>query len=259
MITGIGPEKIWAVIPAAGTGSRMMEALKQPEYDDIRRMLGQPQKKQFIHLGDKELLVYTLEAFQNCPSVSGIVLVTGKEDLTHCKDLVASNDLDKVKKIIPGGSRRQESVLIGLSSLPKDCTMAVIHDGARPFIDIDIIEKTIEAAARSGGAIAAVPVKDTIKIVSRGKVESTPDRSRLYSAQTPQAFRYPDILEGYRHAAVMGDFRCTDDAQVMEKYMDTDIEIVEGSYENIKITTPDDLKMADQILRSRQRLEESRA
>lgn len=259
MSTRLKPEKIWAVIPAAGTGSRMMDALKQPQYEEIRRMLGQSQKKQFIQLKGKELLVYTLEAFQNSPSVSGIVLVTGKEDLTHCKDLIASNELDKVKKILPGGSRRQESVLIGLSSLPKDCSMAVIHDGARPFIDVDTIERTIDAARKSGGAVVAVPVKDTIKVVRGGKVESTPDRSHLYSAQTPQAFRYPDILEGYRHAEVMGDFRCTDDAQVMEKYMDTDIEIVEGSYENIKITTPDDLKMADQIISGRQRLEECRS
>ena len=232
-------EKIWAVVPAAGVGQRMKTASGGV-------------KKQFIRLRHKEIIVYTLEVLQSVESIEGIILVTGKEDISFCEQLVEQYHLDKVSKVLVGGARRQQSVFIGLSALPKDCTMAVIHDGARPFVTQEEVEKTIDVAREMGGAVLAVPVTDTIKIVGDGReIESTPARSRLWAAQTPQTFRYPDILEGHRHAVVMGDFRCTDDSQIMEKYMNTKGCVVPGSYDNIKITNPSDLLIAERILDSR--------
>ena len=232
-------EKIWAVVPAAGVGQRMKTASGGV-------------KKQFIRLRHKEIIVYTLEVLQSVESIEGIILVTGKEDISFCEQLVEQYHLDKVSKVLVGGARRQQSVFIGLSALPKDCTMAVIHDGARPFVTQEEVEKTIDVAREMGGAVLAVPVTDTIKIVGDGReIEATPARSRLWAAQTPQTFRYPDILEGHRHAVVMGDFRCTDDSQIMEKYMNTKVCVVPGSYDNIKITNPSDLLIAERILDSR--------
>ena len=234
--------KVYAVVPAAGTGSRMMTG---PDGVNI--------KKQFLKLHGKEILAYTLEVLESVEAIEGIILVTGKKDIETCERIVNTYGFTKVKKIIPGGNRRQNSVLEGLSVLPKDTEIVVIHDGARPFVTKEEIEATIHTAERVGGAVLAVPVTDTIKVVtSGGVIESTPERSDLYSAQTPQTFRYPDILEGHRHAVVFGDFRCTDDSQIMEKYMDIRIEIVQGSYENIKITTPKDLLTAEKILEKRE-------
>ncbi|MBO6158674.1 MAG: 2-C-methyl-D-erythritol 4-phosphate cytidylyltransferase [Firmicutes bacterium] len=234
-------EKIWAIVAAAGVGQRMMNASKGT-------------KKQFIRLKGKELLVYSLEVFQKMDRIEGIVLVTGKEDVSFCESLVETYQLSKVAKVLVGGARRQESVFIGLSSLPKDCSAVVIHDGARPFVTEEDVSKTIDEALLCGGAILAVPVTDTIKVVGQDrKIEQTPQRSSLWAAQTPQTFRYPDILEGHRHAVVMGDFRCTDDAQIMEKYMDGTVRVVQGSEENLKITTPTDLLIAQRILEEREK------
>ena len=131
--------------------------------------------------------------------------------------------------------------------------MVVIHDGARPLVTREQIESTIESASQYGGAMLAVPVKDTIKMVDKKKfVQQTPSRVNLWSAQTPQTFRYPEILEGHRHAVVMGDYSCTDDSQVVEKYLDMPVKIVQGSYDNIKITTPDDIQMGERILEARE-------
>lgn len=231
-------EKIWAVVPAAGMGKRM----------------GMNIKKQFIQLHGKEILIRTLEVLARVPEIEGILLAVSRDDLDLCQHLIHDYHIDKVKDIRIGGGTRQESVLIGLSALPKDCTMVVIHDGARPLVTEEQIESTIEAARKYGGALLAVPVKDTIKVADKkGFSERTPSRANLWSAQTPQTFRYPEILEGYRHAVVMGDYSCTDDTQVVEKYLDMPVKIVQGSYENIKITTPDDINIGERILEARSR------
>lgn len=233
--------KIYAVVPAAGSGSRMMAG------ED-----GVQIKKQFIKLKGKEILAYTLDVLESVSSINGIVLVASKDDIDLCNELVKQYGYKKVLDVVKGGSRRQNSVLAGLSAVPKDADMVVIHDGARPFVTPEEVEATIRTAERVGGAVLAVPVTDTIKVVGpRSIIEETPPRSGLYSAQTPQTFKYPDILEGYRHAVVFGDMSCTDDSEVMEKYMDIRIEIVQGSYENIKITTPKDLLTAEKILEKR--------
>ncbi len=228
---------IWAVIPSAGLGKRMGTAVK----------------KQFITLCGKELLVYTLEVFEKIEEIRGVVLVCGKDDIDHCHDLAKKYGLTKVKHVVEGAMQRQGSVFNGLNVLPKDCTMVVIHDGARPFVTPEEVRMTIEEADRSGACVLGAPVKDTIKIVDRnGVIERTPQRSKLWAAQTPQTFRYPEILDAYRRAVVVGDFRCTDDAQIVEKYMDMPIQMVQGSYENIKITTKSDLKIAEEIIRERE-------
>ncbi|MCI8632378.1 MAG: 2-C-methyl-D-erythritol 4-phosphate cytidylyltransferase [Lachnospiraceae bacterium] len=229
-------EKIWAVVPAAGIGKRM----------------GMAVKKQFIRLKGKEILIRTLQTLAEVPEIEGILLMVSRDDLDLCQHLIHDHHIEKVKDILPGGSTRQESVLKGLSAIPKDCTMAVIHDGARPLVTRQQIKETIEAARKHGGALLAVPVKDTIKVANKkGFAVQTPPRSNLWSAQTPQAFRYPDILNAHRHAMVMGDYACTDDSQIVEKYLDLPVKIVQGSYENIKITTPEDISIGERILEAR--------
>lgn len=230
-------EKIWAVVPAAGMGRRM----------------GTNVKKQFIRLKGKEILIRTLERLAQVPEIEGILLMVSRDDLDLCQHLIHDYHIEKVKDILIGGNTRQESVLRGLSALPKDCTMVVIHDGARPLVTRQQVESTITAAREYGGAILAVPVKDTIKVADKkGYVQQTPPRTNLWSAQTPQTFRYPDILEGHRHAVVMGDYACTDDSQIVEKYLDLPVKIVQGSYENIKVTTPDDINIGERILEARE-------
>lgn len=230
-------EKIWAVVPAAGIGKRMGAGIK----------------KQFIRLKGKEILVRTLQVLAEVPEIEGILVMVSRDDLDLCQHLIYDQHIEKVKEILPGGSTRQESVLKGLSALPKDCTMAVIHDGARPLVTREQVEATIQTARTYGGAMLAVPVKDTIKVADKkGFVQETPPRSNLWSAQTPQTFRYADILKAYRHAAVMGDYSCTDDSQVVEKYLDLPVKIVQGSYENIKITTPEDINIGERILEARE-------
>lgn len=230
-------EKIWAVVPAAGVGKRM----------------GMTVKKQFIRLKGREILVRTLEALADVPAIEGILVMVSREDMDVCQTLLQKYHIEKVKKVLLGGNTRQESVFKGLSALPKDCTLVVIHDGARPLVTREQIESTIETAKKYGGALLAVPVKDTVKIAdAKGFVEDTPARAQLWNAQTPQTFRYPDILEGHRHAVVMGDYTCTDDSQVVERYLDLPVKIVQGSYDNIKITTPEDLSVGERILEERE-------
>ena len=215
--------------------------------------MGMAVKKQFIQLKGKEILVRTLETLAAVPAIDGILLVVSRDDVDLCQHLIYEYQIEKVKDILIGGSTRQESVFLGLSALPKDCSMVVIHDGARPLVTREQIESTIESARQYGGAMLAVPVKDTIKMVDKKKfVQQTPSRVNLWSAQTPQTFRYPEILEGHRHAVVMGDYSCTDDSQVVEKYLDMPVKIVQGSYDNIKITTPDDIQMGERILETRE-------
>lgn len=231
--------EIWAVIPAAGVGSRM----------------GSGVKKQFLQLEGKEILALTLEVFEKVEEISGVILVTGKADIETCREICERYAFSKVKIITEGGANRQESVLNGLSRVPHECGAVIIHDGARPFVTAEKILETVEKAEKEGGCILAVPVKDTIKMVTpSGEIERTPERALLYQAQTPQTFRFPEILDAHRRAVVMGDFRCTDDAQIVEKYMDMKVVITEGSPDNIKITTPTDLNIAREIIRERQAL-----
>jgi 2-C-methyl-D-erythritol 4-phosphate cytidylyltransferase len=229
-----------AVIVSAGKGLRFMEG------KSIRPGHG---KKQFHLLGGKPILTRTLEKFETCPLIRSIHLVVGQEDMDYClKEIIEKNNFQKVSKIVPGGKRRQESVKNGVDALPKDTDIVVIHDGVRPFVTKAMIEDSIHAAGRYGAVILAMPVKETIKISNPdGTVLKTLDRESLWQIQTPQTFQVNVIKEAYSRATEDG-FIGTDDASLVEQ-LGVKVHILPGSYTNIKITTPEDLLLANLFLK----------
>jgi 2-C-methyl-D-erythritol 4-phosphate cytidylyltransferase len=223
---------VGAVIVAAGRGTRM----------------GTAESKQYLLLQGKPIIVHTLEVFQQHELISEIVLVTGEEDIERCREWIQAYKLDKVTAVVSGGAERQHSVYRGLLKLGTKWVM--VHDGVRPFVHPREIEACYERARQIGASVLAVPVKDTIKQVdSGGKVLSTPDRQSLWAIQTPQTFRLSDLLEAYEAAARDG-FLGTDDSSLAER-AGISVSVVEGSYRNIKITTPDDLDFAEFTVRNR--------
>jgi 2-C-methyl-D-erythritol 4-phosphate cytidylyltransferase len=219
------------VIVAAGTGSRMnMDA-----------------NKQYVEICGKPVLARTIQAFEDCGRISEIVVVVNEKDIIYCKqNIVERYGFEKVKVLVSGGGTRQESVARGLGQVGEDCGIILIHDGARPFIDAASIASSIDAAEEFGAACVAVPVKDTVKSAdSEDFVNSTPDRSRLWSIQTPQAFKADIIKKAHRIAAEEG-FSGTDDAVLAER-LGHRLKLVMGSYFNIKITTQEDLVLAEAI------------
>lgn len=224
-------EHVTAIIVAAGAGVRMGGV-----------------DKLFAEVGGLPLLAHTLKAFEACPSVHEIILVSSDVNLNRCWKLVRSLELKKVTEVVPGGARRQDSVLQGLTRV-QDSPWVIIHDGVRPFVNDTLISAGLAAAKEHGAAVAAVPVKDTIKVVNAdGVVRNTPSRETLFAAQTPQVFRTEIILKAYKDA--FGDV--TDDAMLLER-LGQPVSIYQGSYENIKVTTPDDLDLAECILARRGR------
>lgn len=223
-----------AVIPASGRGRR----------------LDRPYNKVFLPLAGKPMVARTLSVFQNCGAVGEIVLVVNEDELDQASDLVRDHALSKVTCITPGGIVRQDSVRNGLGQISPDSAMVIIHDAARPLVTEDIIIASIDAAAKSGAAIAAVPVIDTIKTSPDGRcVSGTPDRSQLYAVQTPQTFDRRLIESAYQRAYADG-YVGTDDASLVER-LGEPIAIVPGSYENIKVTTPPDVATAEAVLAAR--------
>lgn len=199
--------------------------------------------KLFAIVGGKPLLAHTLIAFEVCRRVDTIVLVLSPQSLDRGKELVAEAGLDKVAAICAGGERRQDSVGKGLTALPP-CQWVVVHDGARPLVTADLIERGLEAARQTGAAIAALPVSDTIKEVDpSGLVRRTLSRGELWAAQTPQVFRY-DLLR-QAHQRARGEV--TDDAALVEQ-MGHQVRVFQGSPRNIKVTTPEDLTLVEALL-----------
>ncbi len=195
--------------------------------------------KLFAPLDDRPVLARVLTTFQSCADIDEIVLVLARKNLEKGRRLLREYGWPKVVSVCHGGLKRQNSVSEGLRRLT-DCEWVVIHDGARPLVDDDLIQRGLAAAHQSGAAIAAVPVKETIKIVSRrGLIQQTPARQSLWLAQTPQVFRYNLICEGYAQARE----QFTDDASLVEG-LGHKVEVYMGSYRNIKITTPEDLTIA---------------
>jgi 2-C-methyl-D-erythritol 4-phosphate cytidylyltransferase len=231
------PGKVVAVIPAAGSGQRMGIAIP----------------KQFLTLGDVPLLLYSLQAFERSAGISEVILVVPKEERERTlSDIVERHGIKKVLKIVAGGATRQESVYHGLKETDREAEIVVIHDAVRPFVTEDLIERSIEAARKGAGAIIAVPMKETVKEVEPdGHILRTLDRSRLWLAQTPQTFRRALLQEAYRKAEC-DRFHATDDAAVME-HVGQKVAIVPGRWDNIKITTAEDLQMAEAILAGRRR------
>ena len=216
-----------AVIVAAGSASRMggIDKVMAP-------LQGEP------------MIRRTVRAFQECDAVSEIVIVTREDLILPITKLCEG--YNKVIAVVKGGSSRQESVQLGLGSLTKNVKLAAIHDGARPLISYEVIDRSIRAANTYGAAAPAIPVKDTIKTVEGGIVLNTPDRSKLRAVQTPQVFDI-DLLKGALQKAKADGAEVTDDCSAVER-LGMSIKTVEGDERNIKITTPMDLKIAKLLL-----------
>jgi 2-C-methyl-D-erythritol 4-phosphate cytidylyltransferase len=196
--------------------------------------------KVFAPLGGKPVIARVIDAFEGCDSVDQIVVVVSEKNLEPCRKLIAGGGWSKPIEICAGGRRRQDSVAAGLSRL-NHCHWVVIHDGARPLVTRDLIERGLKAAEETGAAVAAIPVTDTIKVADvNGIVHQTPPRQNLWAVQTPQVFRYGLIAEAYQQAK--GE--ATDDASLVEQ-LGYKVKLYMGSYDNIKITTSYDLLAAE--------------
>lgn len=221
-----------AVIVAAGKGKRM----------------GAKCSKQFLPLAGKEILAHTVEKFEHTDAIRDIILVTGRAAMQDVRGMVEKYGWKKIYAVIEGGEERQDSVFLGLQQIPQDAEIVLIHDGVRPFVTADILERSIAAAVHMGGCVAGVPVKDTIKVCNaQGLAVATPERNTLWQIQTPQTFRKKEILSAYQAARVDG-FLGTDDASVAE-HSGYSVQVILGSYRNIKITTKEDLLIGEAFLK----------
>ena len=227
--------KVVSIIPAAGMGVRM----------------GLPLPKQYYEIDNKPILAYTLEKFQKCHAVDGIILVVSEDIIERSKEIVDQWKIQKVFRVIQGGEKRQDSVRAGLNVLSGQTEIVVIHDGVRPFVSVMKIQESIEAAKQHGAAILVVPVKDTIKRCQGLWVEETLERDTLYRVQTPQCFCVEWIRNAYAKAAE-DDYYATDDAALVER-LGHRIRIIDGEDINIKLTSPADLKLAERLIREEYR------
>ena len=227
-----------AIVLAAGRGSRMKSKIQ----------------KQYLLLKGKPVLYYSLKAFEES-FIDEIILVTGEEEIEYCrKEIVEKYGFTKVSHIVTGGKERYHSVFCGLQALT-DCDYVFIHDGARPFVTEQILERAYETVQKEHACVVGMPVKDTIKLADEnGFAKETPRRDLLWMIQTPQVFSYALVKSAYasfleREQELLAQgIKMTDDAMVVETFTDTGIRLVEGSYENIKITTPEDLRIAEALL-----------
>jgi 2-C-methyl-D-erythritol 4-phosphate cytidylyltransferase len=237
-----------AVIVSAGKGLRFMEG-KSKRVGTTVVPTPDHGKKQFYFLGGKPILAHTLDKFETCSVIRSVRLVVGQEDMDYClKEIVEKYGFQKVSKIVPGGKRRQDSAKNGIDALPKDADIVAIHDGVRPLVTQTMIEDSIQSAARYGAVVFATPVKETIKMSKPdGTVLKTLDRESLWQIQTPQTFQVDVIREAHSRAMEDG-FVGTDDASLVER-MGGKVHILPGSYTNIKITTLEDLWVANLFLK----------
>ena len=222
--------KVSAIIVAAGSGTR----------------LGYKEPKAFVELEGRPLLYYSLRTIRGIATVAEVIvtLPLGKE--AAARDAVDQAGLRVPVKLTPGGAERQHSVRIALSLVSAESTLVLVHDAARPFAGAEVFAACIEAAARNGAAIAAIPVTDTLKEAAKGMITATPPRDGLFAAQTPQAFRRELLVAGHAQGAA-APMAATDDAFLVER-MGNPVEIVAGSALNFKITTPEDLRLARALI-----------
>ena len=225
--------KITAIVLATGSGSRMKNKTK----------------KQFMEIKGKPVIWYSLFEFEKS-RVDEIILVTGKEDIDYCKkEIVEKYNLKKIKNVVAGGSERYESVYNGLKEVTGN--IVLIHDGARPLINNEIIERSIEGTIKSDACVVGVPVKDTIKRADKeGYIIDTPNRSELWITQTPQSFKTDLVKMAYKkmkEELEKGNttLNITDDAMVVEEFTTNQVRFVQGDYKNIKVTTPEDIDIAE--------------
>jgi 2-C-methyl-D-erythritol 4-phosphate cytidylyltransferase len=207
--------------------------------------------KQFLVLGGLPVLVHTLRVLERAKPVTEIILVVPEPDREYClREIVTRHGFGKVARLVAGGDERQDSVRRGLAAVATEADVVLVHDAVRPFLTIDMVDGVIEKAAEYGAAVVAVPMRDTVKETQAdGLIARTLDRSRLWLAQTPQAFQRALLEEAHQKALVAG-FQATDDAQLVER-LGHPVAIVEGSVENIKITRPEDLSIGEAILAAR--------
>lgn len=234
--------KTTAIVLAAGSGSRMKSEIK----------------KQYMLLLDKPVIYYSLAAFERCALIDEIILVCGAGEEEQCRHEIAERfHFRKITAIVPGGKERYHSVYEGLKAAGDECGIVLIHDGARPMIDEDMIRRLLDEVAVSHACVAGMPVKDTIKVSSPdGFVAETLPRERLWMIQTPQVFDYGMILSAYQKVIHENPaIKITDDAMILEYAGGTKVRLVEGSYENLKITTPEDLVLAEGIMKKRKKFE----
>lgn len=228
-------QKTVAIVLAAGQGKRMQSAIR----------------KQYLLIHEKPVIYYTLQAFEDS-FINEIVLVVGEGEQEYCqKEIVDKYGFTKVKKLVCGGKERYHSVFAGLEAVKDEkFSYAFIHDGARPFITNDILNRAYDAVKNVKACVVGMPVKDTVKIVDEnGVVQETPDRSKVWQVQTPQVFDFSVIYDAYHELIqkeqelISQGVKITDDAMVVEYFTDIPVMLVEGSYTNIKITTPEDLEI----------------
>ena len=223
-------DKAVAIVPAAGVGKRFGSGTNKP----------------LEILGSKPLLVWALETFEAMPEIKEIIPVIKEADMGCVVDLLEQYRIPKVRRIAPGGRERQESVLHGLNLVEDKKCIVIVHDGVRPLIEPDVVRAAIGALNDCDGVVVGVPVKDTIKEVGGGTIRQTLKRDLLWSIQTPQVFRYETVYNAYMEAE-KESFSATDDSALVERYGGK-IRVVMGSYANIKITTPEDLMIAELFL-----------
>ena len=225
-------QKYTAIVLAAGSGKRMNSKVH----------------KQYLIIQDRPVLYYSLKTFEDS-AVDEIVLVVGKGEEKFCrKEIVDKYGISKVKAIVEGGKERYHSVFEGLKQT-SDADYVLIHDGARPFVNQDIIRRCMQEVQKYQACVVGMPVKDTIKIADEeGYAKQTPDRKNVWMIQTPQTFSYALIYEAYEEMLKTEDTAITDDAMVLERIKGKKSKLIEGSYRNIKITTPEDLLIANVYL-----------
>jgi len=221
--------KTCAIIAAGGIGKRMNNS----------------HGKQFIELLGKPIILRTILKFENSPSIDDIVVVIEKDKIKDVENLIKKENISKVRKVVAGGERRQDSVFNGIQAIDFPCDIVLVHDGARPLVDANDIEAVIEGVKQNEACIVASPVKDTLKEVKQGTIIKTPDRKKYWGAKTPQGFKFDLLKKAYQKGNQQD---VTDDAMLVES-QGVKVTVVPSSCFNIKITTPEDLYVAESILK----------
>ncbi len=227
--------KISTLIPAAGDGTRLNRAAKKP----------------YLSLAQKPILAHTIQKFEQNTAVDEIWVIVNEDDFDKCHDTVLTPyPFEKVRGLVPGGEIRQMSVQNGIRALADDVDFVIVHDGVRPFVTDEIIFECIAAAAECGAAVTAVPVTETIKVANENAfIVETPPRQKLWTVQTPQVFRKSLLIQAHQ-AAQAQQIIATDDAALVEQ-LGYPVKLVEGTYSNLKITTPEDLLIAETLIEKR--------
>jgi 2-C-methyl-D-erythritol 4-phosphate cytidylyltransferase len=226
--------KVTAIIAAAGAGRRMKS----------------DRPKQLLVLNETPILVYTIRKFDRCRLVDRIVVAAPRESVDEIRKLVAAAGFSKSVSVVQGGARRQDSVATAMQHLDPDTTIVAVHDAVRPFVSVEEIEAVIYEAEKSGAAVLAIPIVDTVKQIRKDRIESTLTRDNLVLAQTPQVFRIEVLRDAFERAK-KDEYYGTDESSLVER-MDHPVTIIRGAERNIKITRPDDLTLARFYLQEEQ-------